>query len=144
MNETKIWVSLYVPKSTITWPDISWVPTDQRTPFVQYRCGCVGLDGGTLSSHESHSCVFDPAKFNDSLQNVPLVISATVLNVTTDPKDNRLQAATVRVKRIFKGINIINNRKKIVIHGLGNVQVDISLLYLLSKISFFKSIKKEC
>ncbi|EJW78052.1 hypothetical protein WUBG_11038 [Wuchereria bancrofti] len=77
---------------------------------------------GTLSSHESHSCIFDPAKFNDSLQNVPLVISATVLNVTADPKDNRLQAATVRVKRIFKGLNIINNRKKIVIHGLGNVQ----------------------
>lgn len=42
-----------------------------------------------------------------------------------------LQTATVRVKRIFKGFNIINGRKKIAIHGLGNVQVNILFLNLL-------------
>ncbi|EFO23098.1 hypothetical protein LOAG_05388 [Loa loa] len=46
---------------------------------------------GAISSHKSYNCLFDPAKFNDSLQHVPLVISATVLNVTTDPRDSRLQ-----------------------------------------------------
>lgn len=46
---------------------------------------------GTLSSLKSSNCLFDPEKFNDSLQNAPLVISATVLDVTIDPRDSRLQ-----------------------------------------------------
>uniref|UniRef100_A0A0R3RIR0 NtA domain-containing protein n=1 Tax=Elaeophora elaphi TaxID=1147741 RepID=A0A0R3RIR0_9BILA len=135
---------------------------------------------GILSSHKSYdSCLFDPAKFNESLQHAPIVISATVLDVTVDPRDSQLQiftlllvkplafhfdstsptnphlyflyaksevinltcaihnnyllrylqTATVRVKRIFKGSNIINGRKKIAIYGLGNIQICRSILH---------------
>ncbi|EFO23099.1 hypothetical protein LOAG_05389 [Loa loa] len=40
-----------------------------------------------------------------------------------------IETATVRVKRIFKGFNIINSRKKIVIHGLGGAQICRSVLH---------------
>uniref|UniRef100_A0A8R1XNN5 NtA domain-containing protein n=1 Tax=Onchocerca volvulus TaxID=6282 RepID=A0A8R1XNN5_ONCVO len=83
---------------------------------------------GLLSSHKSYNCLFDPTKFNETLQHASIVISATVLDVTVDPRDNQLQTATVRVKRIFKGFNIINGRTKIAIHGLGNIQFCPSIL----------------
>lgn len=50
---------------------------------------------GISSSHKSYSCLFDPAKFNDSLQHASLVISATVLDISIDPKDNQLQVMNV-------------------------------------------------
>ncbi|KAM3719107.1 Agrin [Dirofilaria immitis] len=84
---------------------------------------------GTLSSRKSYDCSFNLRKFNESLQHASLIISATVLHVTADPRNDRLQIATVRVKRIFKGLNIINARKKIAIHGLGSTQICHSILH---------------
>ncbi|VDO39231.1 unnamed protein product [Onchocerca flexuosa] len=46
---------------------------------------------GILNAHKSYNCLFDPAKFNESLQHAPIIISATVLDVTVDPRDNQLQ-----------------------------------------------------
>ncbi|VDK51285.1 unnamed protein product [Gongylonema pulchrum] len=44
-----------------------------------------------LTAQPPSSCQFDSEKFNESLQHAPIVISATVLQITIDPRNNHLQ-----------------------------------------------------
>ncbi|KHN76227.1 hypothetical protein Tcan_14324 [Toxocara canis] len=85
--------------------------------------------GSSSPSSSLFNCQFDRFAFNDSFQNAQVVITATVKQVTVDPRNNHLQTATVRVKRVIKGQQFVGRVHQVAIYGLGDIKYCRSVLY---------------